>query len=110
MNKEKQIEEMAILIAAQKGYGCNEKDRCDMSCQVFKVGCIPYEAAQILYNAGYRKQIEVAREIISEFKTTVKNRMLKLGIYTAVINRTLELVEKKLTEKYTEEQNEKTTE
>lgn len=58
MSKEKQIEEMAKLIAVQRMYGCNEKDTCDMSCQVYKCGCIPYEDATILYNAGYRKQSE----------------------------------------------------
>ena len=51
-----QIEEMAKIVAVQRGYGCNEQDHCDMSCQVFKVGCIPHEDAQILYDAGYRKQ------------------------------------------------------
>lgn len=59
MSKElekKQIEEMAKIVAGQRGYGCNEQDHCDMSCQVFKVGCIPHEDAQILYDAGYRKR------------------------------------------------------
>ena len=45
---------------------------------------------------------EVAREVISEFKALVTSRMLWLGIYPAALNRTLEYVEKKLTEKYTE--------
>ena len=58
MSEEKRIEEMAKLIAVKRGYGCNEQDHCDMSCQVFKVGCIPYEDAEILYNEGYRKQSE----------------------------------------------------
>lgn len=56
MSREKQIDEMAKIVAVQRGYGCNEQDHCDMSCQVFKVGCIPHEDAQILYDAGYRKQ------------------------------------------------------
>lgn len=58
MSKEKQIDGMAKLVAAKRGYGCNEKDHCDMSCQVFKVGCIPHEDAKILYEAGYRQQSE----------------------------------------------------
>ena len=56
MSGENQIEEMAKIIAVARGYGCTEQDHCDMSCQVCKCGCIPHEDAQILYNAGYRKQ------------------------------------------------------
>lgn len=63
MSKEKQIEEMAKLVAFQRGYGCNEQDHCDMSCQVCKIGCIPHEDAQILYEGGYRKQSENTIEL-----------------------------------------------
>ena len=58
MDREKDIEEMAKVIASSRGYGCDNRDHCDMSCQNFKCGCIPYEYAEILYNAGYRKQSE----------------------------------------------------
>ena len=57
MSKEKQIEEMAKVIASARGFNCTEKDRCDSSCPVFKCeGCICYEHSAILYDAGYRKQ------------------------------------------------------
>ena len=59
---------MAKAIAISRGYGCDNRDHCDMSCQNFKCGCIPYEYAEILYNAGYRKQNEVTREIFEEIK------------------------------------------
>jgi hypothetical protein len=57
MSKE-QIEEMAKAIAVKRGYGCDERDSCDMSCPTFKCGCFPYEDAQFFYDAGYRKQSE----------------------------------------------------
>lgn len=53
---------------------------------------------------------EVAREVISEFKAMLKLRMMRLGIYPVALHRSLEHIEKKLTEKYTEGNNEKTTE
>jgi hypothetical protein len=56
MDREKDIEVMAKDIAISRGYGCDNRDHCDMSCQNFKCGCIPYECAEILYNADYRKQ------------------------------------------------------
>lgn len=56
MDREKEIEEMAKAIAISRGYGCDNRDHFDMSCPNFKCGCIPYECAEILYNADYRKQ------------------------------------------------------
>lgn len=53
---------------------------------------------------------EVAREVISEFKAMLKFRMMRLGIYPVALHRSLEHIEKKLTEKYTEGNNEKKTE
>ena len=57
-NIAKQIEEMAKILANHRGFGCDNEDCCDMSCQVYKVGCLPYKFAEALYNAGYRKQSE----------------------------------------------------
>lgn len=51
-----QIEEMAKIIAVQIGYDCAARENCDASCIVYK--CHPYAYAEILYNAGYRKQSE----------------------------------------------------
>lgn len=58
MTDKQQIEEMAKILANHRGFGCDNEDCCDMSCQVYKVGCLPYEFAEVLYNAGYRKQSE----------------------------------------------------
>ena len=88
MNKEKQNDVRQELLA------------------IFAPSSLSFEEANSLTDKiieiGYRKQSEVAREVISEFKTLVKIRMIKLGIYPVALARTLELVEKKLTEKYTE--------
>ena len=51
-----QIVEMAKIIAVQRGYDCAAQENCDASCIVYK--CHPYAYAEILYNAGYRKQRE----------------------------------------------------
>lgn len=51
-----QIVEMAKIIAVQRGYDCAARENCDASCIVYK--CHPYAYAEILYNAGYRKQSE----------------------------------------------------
>ena len=57
-----------------------------------------------------KAKTEVAREVISEFKAMLKLRMMKLGIYPVALHRSLEHIEKKLTEKYMEGNNEKKTE
>ena len=60
-NRDKQIEEMT-------------KDLCDIDCKGMKCdncdhyGCEYRMQAEALYNAGYRKADEVAREIIADFK------------------------------------------
>lgn len=56
--KEKQIAEMAKIVAVARGYGCTEKDCCGESCKIWEMGCFPYEGAKTLYNAGFRKQRE----------------------------------------------------
>lgn len=51
MSKEKQIEEMAIVLTEG---GCTECN-CDAN---GKFNCLPIYEAELLYNAGYRKQKE----------------------------------------------------
>ena len=94
MSKEKQIEEMLVDIIKIEDRFVNEK------LPVREIE--KYLAKALIVDEGYSKQSEVAKEVISEFKTLVKIRMIKLGIYPVALARTLELVEKKLTEKYTE--------
>lgn len=50
--KEKQIEEMAIDICkARNAYN-------GISCEKCRIGCLYWEIAEAVYNAGYRKQSE----------------------------------------------------
>ena len=53
MSKEKQIEEMALVIASGKGN--NSCKNCE-ECVCHDIDCIYKNIADILYNAGYRKQ------------------------------------------------------
>jgi hypothetical protein len=73
MNKEKQIEEMAKIF-------CGMKNGCD-GCMWDKVHCYERNDAKDLYNAGYRKASEVAREIFEEIGELV-NEYLDGRIYT----------------------------
>lgn len=50
MNREKQIEEMARTMCGEKEHTCEECDSSDM--------CEFWTEASVLYEAGYRKQIE----------------------------------------------------
>lgn len=63
MNREKQIEEMArITCSLHRGYldnTCGGNSECDFNCH-------HYNRCEALYNAGYRKQSEVAAEIFAE--------------------------------------------
>lgn len=70
MTKQEQIEEMAKIIALD---GCGDCSKCN---EKEKYGCYfdAYKGnAEALYNAGYRKQGEVAKEMLS----TLKNYCIK---------------------------------
>lgn len=82
MDREKQIEEIAKAMCA----GCPDKHGL----------CADWYRAEALYNAGYRKQSEVAMEIIGEI----------LSSHTLDIDGFFTMHESELTElkkKYTEE-------
>lgn len=65
MSKEKQIEEMARTM-------CIAGEICTTySC--IKMNCTKARYAEKLYNAGYRKAAEVAREIFEEIESEIKN-------------------------------------
>ena len=65
MNKKKQIEEMARDICkCYKGCECNPDD---------------FENAQLLYEKGYRKAIEVAREIFRDLELDVRGAIVLLN-------------------------------
>lgn len=78
MNKEKQIEEMAVEFAKincnQKGcYSCNlcdEYGSLELNCEDY----LHYRTmAETFYNAGYRKASEVAEEIFAEIEENLNN-------------------------------------
>jgi hypothetical protein len=66
----KQIEEMAKIIVN----GCREGncEECKYSEGVLYPECVPSFTAEALYNAGYRRQDEVAREIFTEIEKQTK--------------------------------------
>ena len=56
MDREKEIEEMAVILTDGGCTKCN----CDEN---GKFDCLPMYNAELLYNAGYRKQSEIFEEI-----------------------------------------------
>ena len=69
-------------------------------CEVYDIVHDPAEASGC---RNFLAKSEIAREVISKFRALVTSRMLKMGIFPVALHRTLEYVEKELTEKYTEE-------
>ena len=61
MDREKQIEEMATILTDGGCTKCN----CDKN---GKFNCLPMYSTGLLYNAGYRKQSEVVKEIFDDIK------------------------------------------
>lgn len=61
----KQIEEMAIILTEGS---CSDCSKCDFR---DKFNCHPIHEADILYNAGYRRQDEVAKEIFAEIEEVI---------------------------------------
>ena len=59
----KQIEEMANILCDAKGHDCNGGDDCR---------CV--KQAEALYNAGYRKASDVARETVEAIKADVRKK------------------------------------
>ena len=71
MSREKQIEEMARVIH-KADENCSEYFPISMSECLGKHGRFRTNAAVELYNAGYQKQSEVAREIFEEIDKVIK--------------------------------------
>ena len=78
MDDEKQIEEMAKAIVDREKYNvcgyttCKMCDigKCDLHCS--KYSDISYDC-EALYEAGYRRQSDTARDIIKDILWTVEN-------------------------------------
>ena len=65
MNRDKQIDEMARTM-------CFQRESCTVkSCT--KVNCEKTWLAENLYNAGYRKSTDLAREIFEEIEDVLNN-------------------------------------
>ena len=60
MDKKKEIEEMARVIAASRN-ACVGKDCANC---ILGNGCLYQEIARALYTEGYRKQVEIEKEIL----------------------------------------------
>ena len=97
MNRERQIEEMAVILTDGGCTKCN----CDEN---GKFNCLPMYNAELLYNAGYRKQSEVAREIFDEIEN--KKRFLQDHAGNIGIVVTLQDITE-LKKKYTERKEDK---
>lgn len=66
--KDKQIEEMALAMYST----CGECKECKWREKVRNGQlCVDYKSAELAYNAGYRKQSDVAREIFAEIDALV---------------------------------------
>lgn len=72
MDREKQIEKIAKVICG----GCPDSKEC-MHCL-----CADWYRAEALYNAGYRKQSEVAKEIFAEIEKLVSTNKKTVGCAT----------------------------
>lgn len=96
MTKEKQIEEMAKITCQmhrrEKEKKCAGVQECDCK-------CLQYNRCEALYNLGYRKASDVAREIMQEVRQALLNMILKnaMGENYDIENRFAE-IEKKFTE------------
>jgi hypothetical protein len=97
MNRDKQIDEMAKVM-------CFQADSCTVKSCV-QVNCEKTWLAENLYNAGYRKASEVAREIFEEIeKITMHNVTSSHGIWLMSMG---EVAFAELKKKYTEGEKEK---
>lgn len=94
MNRDKQIEEMAKNI-------CSEYD-CIIPCQSCAyyeyANCRDVKSAEKLYNAGYRKSTDLAREIFEEIeKNMVAIDDIDFNHFRAIGRRTFAELKKKYT-------------
>lgn len=107
MSREKQIiEEMAFDICKIRGVSDDEDGGC-LKCRHHE-DCLYQEMSWGLYNAGYRKQSDLAREIIADFDEELHKlaeRYYEQGKidYFTLCEVIYNLVIAKIKKKYTEE-------
>ena len=92
MNKDKQIEEMAKLL-------CEDCGRTTSPCADDGGMCTAvYGQAEYLYNAGYRKASDVAREIFEEIESNMTDIRMEFATLRAIGGNAFEKLKKKYTE------------
>lgn len=91
MSKENQIEEMAKDLC-----GWCRNGICTVDMKPCDLGCSHRDVATILYNAGYRKQSEIAREIFEE----IDNLFDKYPTLRNIGGTAIAELKKKYTEEY----------
>ena len=83
MSKEKQIEEMARILATKPQHLC-WGTICDQ-CEFNKMGpdiCADCITANRLYNAGYRKADEIALEVLGVIEIVTNNHIKAISMLT----------------------------
>lgn len=80
MDREKQIEKMMKSVCMNCRYfmRCNDDTMCDGRAlsEILRESCFTWKCAESIYDAGYRKQSDVAREIFEEIE---KLKLTKFG-------------------------------
>lgn len=103
MDKDKQIEEMAELTEQH----CRIDNMCGSCSWETCNECL----SEVLYNAGYRKASDVAREVITEFANMLKCHSFYMSDEYGEVNelvvtvKAINEIEADLKKKYTEEVN-----
>lgn len=86
MPREKQIEEIAKVICG----GCPDNKEC-MHCL-----CADWYKAESIYNAGYRKQSEIAREIFEMIEKCMEHDYISsVGVYNGALELRIAELKKK---------------
>ena len=106
MNRDKQIEEMAKAITEKQEAGWEYVNGSEYTTDVFN-----HELAEHLYNRGYRKSTDVAREIFDEIEDAIEvavstlqfennpiHRKIKHEIYSSLMGFIKTFIEKKYME------------
>lgn len=76
MNRDKQIEEMAKITCL-----CNAGGFCEYDGKPCDLDCSEGKAMARLYNAGYRKSTDVARETAYDFQNRLRHIFLNMCKY-----------------------------
>ena len=67
MTKQEQIAKMAVM-ACHRNPSAKTMEEC-LDCPFKVKSCNQYELAEALYNAGYKQEKEVVKEILTKYKS-----------------------------------------